>query len=398
MVFATETAPAASIYATRTAVRAALAGMQPSEADAADAGDAVLVTIRNLAFETNRDGLAEHLRLATGLSFDREPRRVELVTSSNTGRNVGRARVSVPSRAEAEVVVQKVDGTELDGRTLSLRFADPKLDDAIVTIRNLPPETRIGDVTRHVKRVTERGSVGRIVFKKKDQSVDVAFRSRAGAEAAALQLDGTELAGRTLSARVSPRKTRSVSPRPAAPPAPPSSNGSPRAGARSREAVVAALSAWVAARRPDRTHSRNLDAFYKEHPHLGRKPKGSAWLTPDLLAAQGLQQPPGAGDVALVDVVLRYSRLPVVVSAALHVQLREARTEPTELNDLRRRGNAIKMDVERDEAAAQLLDEGPAHRETCTDAVFRYCQPPAPAAKDPRIVENTLRPAGVGRA
>ena len=23
----------------------------------------------------------------------------------------------------------------------------------------------------------------------------------------------------------------------------------------------------------------NLDAFYKEHPHLGRKPKGSAWLT-----------------------------------------------------------------------------------------------------------------------
>ena len=117
MVFATETAPAASIYATRTAVRAALAGMQPSEADAADA---VLVTIHNLSFETNRDGLAEHLRLATGLSFDREPRRVELVTSSNTGRNVGRARVSVPSRAEAEVVVQKVDGTELDGRTLSL--------------------------------------------------------------------------------------------------------------------------------------------------------------------------------------------------------------------------------------------------------------------------------------
>ena len=127
MVLEIETAPAASIYATRTAVRAALAGMQPSEADAADAGDAVLVTIRNLAFETNRDGLAEHLRLATGLSFDREPRRVELVTSSNTGRNVGRARVSVPSRAEAEVVVQKVDGTELDGRTLSLRFADPKL-------------------------------------------------------------------------------------------------------------------------------------------------------------------------------------------------------------------------------------------------------------------------------
>ena len=201
MVLEIETAPA-SIYATRTAVKAALAGMQPSEADA---GDAVLVTIRNLAFETNRDGLAEHLRLATGLSFDREPRRVELVTSSNTGRNVGRARVSVPSRAEAEVVVQKVDGTELDGRTLSLRFADPKLDDAIVTIRNLPPETRIGDVTRHVKRVTERGSVGRIVFKKKDQSVDVAFRSRAGAEAAARKLDGTELAGRTLSARVSPR-------------------------------------------------------------------------------------------------------------------------------------------------------------------------------------------------
>ena len=291
MVFATETAPAASIYATRTAVRAALAGMQPSEADAADAGDAVLVTIRNLAFETNRDGLAEHLRLATGLSFDREPRRVELVTSSNTGRNVGRARVSVPSRAEAEVVVQKVDGTELDGRTLSLRFADPKLDDAIVTIRNLPPETRIGDVTRHVKRVTERGSVGRIVFKKKDQSVDVAFRSRAGAEAAALQLDGTELAGRTLSARVSPRKTRSVSPRPAAPPAPPSSDGSPRAGARSREAVVAALASWVALW-PDRAHSDHLDAFYRDHPHLGRKPKGFAWLTADLLAAQGLQRRP----------------------------------------------------------------------------------------------------------
>ena len=42
-----------------------------------------------------------------------------------------------------------------------------ELDDAIVTISNLPPETRIGDVTRHVKRVTERGSVGRIVFKKR---------------------------------------------------------------------------------------------------------------------------------------------------------------------------------------------------------------------------------------
>ena len=64
MVFATETAPAASIYATRTAVRAALAGMQPSEADAADAGDAVLVTVHNLSFETKRDGLAEHLGVA----------------------------------------------------------------------------------------------------------------------------------------------------------------------------------------------------------------------------------------------------------------------------------------------------------------------------------------------
>ena len=61
MVFATETAPAASIYATRTAVKAALAGMQPSEADAADA---VLVTVHNLSFETNRNGLAEHLRVA----------------------------------------------------------------------------------------------------------------------------------------------------------------------------------------------------------------------------------------------------------------------------------------------------------------------------------------------
>ena len=98
MVLEIETAPA-SIYAATTAMNAALAG------------DAVLVTIRNLAFETNRDGVAEHLRLATGLSFDREPRRVELVTSSNTGRNVGRARVCCPSRAEAEVVVQKVDGT-----------------------------------------------------------------------------------------------------------------------------------------------------------------------------------------------------------------------------------------------------------------------------------------------
>ena len=274
MVLEIETAPA-SIYAATTAMNAAL-----------DTADAVLVTVHNLSFETKRDGLAEHLGVAE--------HRVEVLMRPD-GRSSGRARVCFPSRAEAEAVIEKVHQTDLDGRTISLSVKrdSTAAGETIVTLRNLPPTTKTGDVTKHVKRVTERGSVGRIIlYKKGALSADVAFKSLAAAEAAARKLDGTELAGRTLSARVSPRKPRSVSPRPATPPAPPSSNGSPRAGARSREAVVAALSAWVAARRPDRTHSRNLDAFYKEHPHLGRKPKGSAWLTPDLLAAQGLQQRP----------------------------------------------------------------------------------------------------------
>ena len=277
MVLEIETAPA-SIYAATTAMNAALADAE------------VLVTVHNLAFETNRDGLAEHLGVAE--------HRVEVLMRPD-GRSSGRARVCFPSRAEAEGVIQKVHQTDLDGRTISLSVKrdTTAAGETIVTLRNLPPATKTGDVTKHVKRVTERGSVGRIIlYKKGALSADVAFKSLAEAEAAARKLDGTELAGRTLSARVSPRKARSVSPRPATPPAPPSSNGSPRAGARSREAVVAALSAWVAARRPDRTHSRNLDLFYSEHPHLGRKPKGSAWLTPDLLAAQGLQQrPDGSG-------------------------------------------------------------------------------------------------------
>ena len=268
-----------------------------ADANGSGPGAFATVAVGNLSFETKRDGLAEHLGVAE--------HRVEVLMRPD-GRSSGRARVCFPSRAEAEAVIEKVHQTDLDGRTISLsvKRASTAAGETIVTLRNLPPTTKTGDVTKHVKRVTERGSVGRIVFKKKDQSVDVAFRSRAGAEAAALQLDGTELAGRTLSARVSPRKPRSVSPRPATPPAPPSSNGSPRAGARSREAVVAALSAWVAARRPDRTHSRNLDAFYHQHPHLGRKPKGSAWLTPDLLAAQGLQQrPDGSGGGFFLEVL-----------------------------------------------------------------------------------------------
>ena len=287
MVLEIETAPA-SIYAATTAMNAAL-----------DAGDAVLVTVHNLSFETNRDGLAEHLGVAE--------HRVEVLMRPD-GRSSGRARVCFPSRAEAEAVIEKAHQTDLDGRTISLSVKrdTTAAGETIVTLRNLPPTTKTGDVTKHVKRVTERGSVGRIIlYKKGALSADVAFRSLAEAEAAARKLDGTELGGRTLAARVSPRKPRSaapsersLSPRPSerlTPPAPPSSNGSPRAGARSREAVVAALAAWVAAR-PVPTnlpgpHERgDLDAFYLEHPHLGRKPKGFAWLTPDLLAAQGLQR------------------------------------------------------------------------------------------------------------
>ena len=157
MVLAIETAPAASIYATRTAVKEALAGMQPSEADAADA---VLVTVHNLAFETNRDGLAEHLGVAE--------HRVEVLMRPD-GRSSGRARVCFPSRAEAEAVIQKVHGSELDGRPLSLSVKRDNTADGetIVTLRNLPPTTKTGDVTKHVKRVTERGSVGRIILYKK---------------------------------------------------------------------------------------------------------------------------------------------------------------------------------------------------------------------------------------
>ena len=61
-------------------------------------------------------------------------------------------------------------------------------------------------------------------------------------------------------------------------------------GGKSREAVVAALAAWVARRLPDRTSVDDLDAFYADHPDLGRKPRGVAWLTPDLLEAQNLQK------------------------------------------------------------------------------------------------------------
>ena len=61
--------------------------------------------------------------------------------------------------------------------------------ETIVTLRNVPPTTKTGDLTKHVKRVTERGSVGRIIlYKKGALSADVAFRSLAEAEAAAASL------------------------------------------------------------------------------------------------------------------------------------------------------------------------------------------------------------------
>ena len=58
---------------------------------------------------------------------------------------------------------------------------------------------------------------------------------------------------------------------------------------------MAALADWVAARRPAQTHSNDIDKFYKENPAMGRKPKGLAWLSAELLVSQGLRRRPATG-------------------------------------------------------------------------------------------------------
>merc|ERR1712091_461812 len=103
-------------------------------------------------------------------------------------------------------------------------------DGAVVTLANLNYDTKRYDLKEHIGSIVGK-SFGRVELTAKGKAT-VGFRTLAQAEAAAAALDGTELAGRALAARVRKdgrRRAPSLDVAEAAAPASP--RASPRASA-----------------------------------------------------------------------------------------------------------------------------------------------------------------------
>ena len=125
-----------------------------------------------------------------------------------------------------------------------------------------------------------------------------------------------------------------------------------RPGGRSREAVVAALAAWITRRLPDRTHVDNLGAFYADHPELGRKPRGFAWLTPDLLAAAHLHR---AGD--FITPLDEAARRTIEDERKAEAAAREAADGTARIEELVARSDALRPALDaRDEALRNAVE------------------------------------------
>lgn len=96
----------------------------PEGSDGADGGETAAapsntIFITNLAWTTDGDALTDHLRSAAGGTVTR----VNVLTRN--GRSRGMAFVDFESPDEARQAIEALDQTDLDGRTLNVRVADP---------------------------------------------------------------------------------------------------------------------------------------------------------------------------------------------------------------------------------------------------------------------------------
>ena len=76
--------------------------------------------VGNLSYDTTETQLREAFA-AIG-----EVETVSLITDRDTGRSKGFAFVEMPNEAEAKSAIEKLNGTEVDGRTMNVSEARPR--------------------------------------------------------------------------------------------------------------------------------------------------------------------------------------------------------------------------------------------------------------------------------
>jgi RNA recognition motif-containing protein len=76
--------------------------------------------VGNLSFSTTQEALQEHF------STHGQVEEVAVITDRDTGRPRGFAFVSMSNDAEARAAIEQLNGTELDGRTITVNEARPK--------------------------------------------------------------------------------------------------------------------------------------------------------------------------------------------------------------------------------------------------------------------------------
>ena len=78
------------------------------------------IFVGNLSFQTTQDDLH------AAFSQYGEVERVSVVTDRDTGRSRGFAFVEMASSSDAETAISRLNGTELNGRTINVNEARPR--------------------------------------------------------------------------------------------------------------------------------------------------------------------------------------------------------------------------------------------------------------------------------
>ena len=78
------------------------------------------IYVGNLSFQTTEDGIRQLF------SPHGEIQEVSIVTDRETGRSRGFAFVTMPQDSQAQVAITALNGTELEGRALTVNEARPK--------------------------------------------------------------------------------------------------------------------------------------------------------------------------------------------------------------------------------------------------------------------------------
>ena len=81
------------------------------------------IYVGNLSYSTTEDTLREQFSQHGAVD------EVTVVKDRETGRSRGFAFVTMPNSAEATAAMEAVNGTDIDGRTVSVNEARPKRDD-----------------------------------------------------------------------------------------------------------------------------------------------------------------------------------------------------------------------------------------------------------------------------